>query len=108
MKPHIIWPAASITELRNVIEESCEIVVTDAQAREVLDDPYLGPEILKWSASDTCTRGEIMSFLAKKIVGRSWPINGEGEAVYNAFIADFREKAVKLGYTFVDNGPEAA
>lgn len=86
-----------IKQARAVLHDWCGVEVTDDQARELLADPRVASE-LPYGVMDTCTREALMSALARRVVGRNWPIYGDGREAMEKFSAEMREKAPQLGY----------
>lgn len=50
---------------------------------------------------DTVTREKVASVLARRIIGRDWPMYGDGRPALERFVEDMREKAPQLGYTLL-------
>ena len=85
-------------KIRDVVSDWMGLNLTEAQVEEILSVPSLRGEIEEWGVSDTVTREKIGDFLARKIVGRSWPMNGEDQKGKDAFYASFDTRAKELGY----------
>lgn len=46
---------------------------------------------------DTCDREDIYSAVGRKLVGRNWPMYGEGPEVYDDFLKKYHAEAKRLG-----------
>lgn len=85
--------------LADTVHDFMEIELTEAQIDEILADPKVKAEFGQWGM-DTGTREAVNEFLARKIVGRRWPLYGDPKAERDAFHAEYRENAGRLGYFF--------
>ena len=79
------------------------IELNDTQLDEILADPHVRCQIDEWGI-DTCTREAVGAFLARKIVGRPWPMYGDDRAERDAFFKEFDQKASLMGYRMIHEG----
>lgn len=91
------------SEVRDVVSDWMGLNLTESQVDEILSVPSLRGEIEEWGVSDTVTREKIGDFLARKIVGRSWPMDGEDQKGEDDFYESFETRAKELGYQLVDS-----
>ncbi len=101
-----ITPSAKdIRETQAAVHDEMGLDLTLEQALEILNDPHVAGEVASWGVYDTETRGAIANFLAKKIVGRPWPLYGDGEEVAARFKEDLTKNARALGYKVIASDP---
>ena len=86
------------TEVQAVVADWVGIDLTSEQVDEILADPHVLGQVIPWGVQDTETRSAVVNFLAKKITGRSWPLNGEDEASKTAFLLAYEQGAEAKGY----------
>lgn len=73
----------------------CGLELTEAQAREVLEDPKVR-ESLICGGRDTVSREMVANSLAMRIVGTRWPTYAQGG--FDVFMAGLQARAHDLGY----------
>lgn len=92
--------AKDLKALKDVVHDWMEIDLTEDQARELLLDPKVISEYVRWGM-DTVTREAAGDVLARRIVGRPWPLNKDGKEAGDLFHAEFEAKAPEKGYVLV-------
>lgn len=94
-----------LRDLKNQIHDCANLDLTPEQLEEVASSPRVRADIAI-GGIDTVTRETAMDVLAQKIVGRSWPMYGDGETVRKQFFVDFEREAVAKGYKLVAEDDE--
>lgn len=77
------------------------IELTEEQAREAMSDPGIKSN-LAWGL-DTVARESIGAWLGRKIVGRPWPIYGDGPDAAEAYWRELADKAPAAGYKLTED-----
>lgn len=49
---------------------------------------------------DTLEREQCIDYVAKKITGKGWPLNGDPDSYKKQFYKELKDKSKKLGYKF--------
>ncbi len=90
-------------ECIEVIANYGGVRLTTTQFEELLfANPRLEKQLIKFdSPSDTMDREDMLGALAVMVVGRPWPIYGDGEAVSKKFFEDYDAALTAKGYTRV-------
>ena len=57
-------------------------------------DSEMREEFFHNSYTDTCQREYIIDYFAVKVVGKHWPLNGDGQEYFNSFIKEAIEKGL--------------
>lgn len=80
----------AVAEIRDELERWDRIRMTPQQATELFGlETALHNEIME-NGLDTCSREMCHAVLARKLVGRDWPIGADGDEVGERFFADLR------------------
>lgn len=88
-----------LQDLKRALHDWSGVDLTDEQGEELLADPEVA-RTLGWGF-DTVCREAAMRALARRLVGRDWPLYGEGDEVAKAFEAAFQKAAIEKGYKLV-------
>ena len=84
-----------IKEVKDVVSDNIEILLTDEQAIECIDEV---PDVIKWGADDTLCRGQLCNFIGKKITGKKCPTYGDGDVYAANYYKELSELALSKGY----------
>ena len=92
------WEDAELKPAKDVLSDYYGIEVPNSILVEIFhNDLCLAAENATNGIGDTCQREILIGSLLKKIGSRPWPINGEGDEVFNQFIADLPKKLEAVG-----------
>lgn len=88
-------------EIKDAMDYFCDWIgfkLTKKQFMEVLNE---NPEIkadLASMGADTCNRESFMGALARKIVGRDWPLGATSKEDTKKFFQEMKIKGLSMGY----------
>lgn len=92
------WGDKELQPAKDVLADYYNIEVPNSVLIEMFHaDLELAAENATNGISDTCQREILIDSLLKKIGSRTWPIYGEGDEVFNQFIADLPKKLEAVG-----------
>lgn len=90
--------SATLRDIKAVVNDWYGIELTNAQVEEILSVPSIRGEVDEFGVFDTETRSKIGNYLARKIVGRPWPLNGDDQVTRDEFWEKLRTNGKTLGY----------
>ena len=82
----------AIEEIKNEMKDCFGFELTDQQVQEFLTE-Y--PEAIHF---DTLERGSFADYIAKKVTGMSFPMNGDSQEYKQKFYTELGEKSKPMGY----------
>ena len=92
------WGNEELKPAKDVLSDYYGIEIPNQVLIEIFHaDLELAAENATHGISDTCQREILIDTVLKKIGSRAWPINGEGEEVFNQFISDLPKKLEAVG-----------
>ena len=92
------WGDEELKPAKDVLSDYYGIEVPNSVLVEMFhNDLDLAAENATGGISDTCQREILIDSLLKKIGSRRWPINMEGDDVFNEFITDLPKKLEAVG-----------
>ena len=71
-----------IEEVKDVVSDNIEILLTDKQAIECINEV---PDVIKWGANDTECREKLCNFIGIKITGMKCPTYGDGDEYHEKY-----------------------
>lgn len=83
---------ATKTEIKNEMSDWCGFELTDQQVDEFLKE-Y--PEAIHF---DTVERENFADYIAKKVTGMSFPMNGDSQEYKQKFYAEMKINSKRMGY----------
>ena len=83
--------------VHGTLSNCCGLLFTGDQAREIMADATVS-KCFNIGGLDTSTRESAMNFLALKILGRRWPVCGDGKIAMEDFNEEFIRTAPAKGY----------
>lgn len=92
------WGEEDLKPVKYVLRKYYNIEVPNQIIIEIFhNDLNLAIENFTDSICDTCQREILIDSVLKKVGSRAWPINSEGEEVFNQFITDLPKKLAAVG-----------
>lgn len=89
-----------VTKASAVLKDWYGVTLPDRVLREIIaSDTHLLIEVETGGIGDTEERSDLVNAVLQKLGMRSWPLYGDGEVVFNAFIVELREKIKTIGGT---------
>jgi len=91
LTPDIVFDEGFITRIKEQMKLWYKLDLTDELVMEFLQNNPI-------TSFDTVNREDFIDFIAKKVTGTHWPLNGDEELYKKEFFEKFEKEAINSGY----------